>query len=704
LNHRHGDRNRACTCNIIPPYILEAITRNGTPSQRALAQQTLILDAQIRSQRAIRSQARPADLQAVAVAHKNRLVHTAANTVSLPGTLVRSEGHGPSGDISVDEAYDGLGASFDFYWDVYRRNSFDNHGSDLIATVHYGNPYNNASWGSSQIRFGDGDPTIFNRFTFAIDVIGHELTHGVTGSRLDYQDQSGALNESVSDVFGSLVKQHSLGQTADQADWLIGAGMFAAGIHGVAFRSMRAPGTAYDDPLIGKDRQPDHMSRYDPIVDDHGGVHINSGIPNKAFFLAATALGGNAWEVAGNIWYRTLFDSRLSPAAKFQDFATISARIAHTLHGASARTKVVRAWHEVGVDGDTVHFERSRPLRAPTAVGAPSGIVFRALGATNVVYRDAQGRLHELWQQGSASGTSNLTQLADNAIRASGDPRSFIATTDGLLVSLYRGTDEHVHSLHWSTGAVGRDALSGPVNAPRAAGNPVGYVQKDGTNVVIYRSGDGHLHTLFWTGPNRPGHEDLTAPSGARPAAGDPAPYINTSTGENIVAYRGTDGHIHTIFWTTGAAGHDDLSGSAHSPLAAGDPLAYYTAHNDAHQVTYRSHDGHLHELWWTGNNPVNHWDLTAAAGGAPSAATEPAGYYSIGTNTKHVFYRSADGHLHEIWWIPGGGIPTQLDLTLEAFAPLATDKPAAFTVEGPNTHHVIFRGTDGHIHEIRWT
>ena len=89
----------------------------------------------------------------------------------------------------------------------------------------------------------------------------------------------------MSDVFGSLVKQRSLGQTAAQADWLIGAGLLAAGINGVALRSMKAPGTAYDDPLIGKDPQPDHMSRYDSRTLDNGGVHINSGIPNKAFVL-----------------------------------------------------------------------------------------------------------------------------------------------------------------------------------------------------------------------------------------------------------------------------------------------------------------------------------------------------------------------------------------------------------------------------------
>src|SRR4029453_7260656 len=228
-----------------------------------------------------------------------------------------------------------------------------------------------------------------------------------------------------------------------------------------------------------------------------------------------------------------------------------------------------------------VYRERTRPFNGPKAAGAPSGIVFRALGVTNVVYRDAEGCLHELWQQGAGSGTSNLTSLADNAIRAAGDPTgdpsSYIDTMEGLEVALYRGTDGHVHSVYWSTGAVGRDALSGTAGAPRAAGKPVGYVGKDGFKHVIYRSGDGHLHELWWTGSNPPGHGDLTAVSGTPTAAGDPAPYINTNTGENIVAYRGSDWHIHTLYWSTVAVGHDNLPAAPAAPTAAGKRVTSHT-------------------------------------------------------------------------------------------------------------------------------
>ena len=137
-------------------------------------------------------------------------------------------------------------------------------------------------WNGSQMLYGDGDNSIFIDFTKGNDVIGHELTHGVTQyeANLTYSQQLGALNESVSDVFGSLLEQYHLQQTAGDADWLIGQGLLTANVKGIALRSMKAPGTAYDDPVLGKDPQPAHMKDYVNTVSDNGGVHINSGIPN----------------------------------------------------------------------------------------------------------------------------------------------------------------------------------------------------------------------------------------------------------------------------------------------------------------------------------------------------------------------------------------------------------------------------------------
>jgi Zn-dependent metalloprotease len=288
---------------------------------------------------------------------KQRNIYSAENKQRLPGTLVRKEGDPQTNDPAVDEAYDGLGATYDLFLEEYGRNSIDNRGMALDATVHFGMDYDNAFWNGSQMVFGDGDGVLFNRFTIAVDVTGHELTHGVTqhSAGLIYWGQPGALNESASDVFGSLVKQRSLNQTADQADWLIGEGLLVpdptGGGRRDALRSMKAPGTAYDDPVLGKDPQPAHMRDFVRTFQDNGGVHINSGIPNHAFYLAATKIGGNAWKQAGKIWYTTL-TTATRPLSRFQNFAVATARTAQSLYGAnSAEYHAVReAWSEVGIN------------------------------------------------------------------------------------------------------------------------------------------------------------------------------------------------------------------------------------------------------------------------------------------------------------------------------------------------------------------
>ncbi|NML13610.1 M4 family metallopeptidase [Azohydromonas caseinilytica] len=351
LPHRHS-----IFC-IIPPYVLDQIAQRGSPSQRAAALRTKSVDNTFRAMRlsgqASRAAAQRRMPSLATEAQKRRTIYTAAHSESLPGTLVRGEGQAPSGDPAVDEAYDGLGATFDLFADVFERNSIDDAGMALDATVHFGQDYNNAFWNSQQMVFGDGDGELFNRFTIALDVIGHELAHGVTEdeARLQYLNQAGALNESMSDVFGSLVKQYALRQTADQADWLIGAGLLAPGIQGVALRSMKAPGTAFADPLLGEDPQPAHMRDFVHTFEDYGGVHINSGIPNHAFFQVASRLGGHAWEHAGRIWYEALRDPRVRPYSGFRAFARVTRDVASRLYGFNSpqRQAVHEGWAEVGI-------------------------------------------------------------------------------------------------------------------------------------------------------------------------------------------------------------------------------------------------------------------------------------------------------------------------------------------------------------------
>lgn len=355
--HRH---NRPMNC-IVPPHMLETIAANGTPAQRDMAVQTLVASAEMRGRRLALSDYIPAAMRQAVPGGKSRFVYDAKNGLSLPGTLVRQEGDAPTADAAVNEAYDGSGATYDLYKDVYNRDSIDGSGMQLKSTVHYRKGYDNAFWNGEQMVYGDGDEDLpekdrlFNRFTISIDIIGHELTHGVTQfeAKLVYSNQPGALNESMSDVFGSLVKQRVRNQTAAQADWIIGEGLFTPNVNGVGIRSMKEPGTAYNDPVLGKDPQPAHMKDYVNTTSDNGGVHINSGIPNRAFYITAMELGGYAWEKAGQIWYVTLRD-KLGANSQFQDCANLTYLTAGGLFGSGSleQLAVKKGWADVGITVD----------------------------------------------------------------------------------------------------------------------------------------------------------------------------------------------------------------------------------------------------------------------------------------------------------------------------------------------------------------
>jgi len=378
-NHNHRDPIHC----ILPPHVLKQISANGSDTQKQWALDTINASSILRAERMKMAEFKvvfaPAAMMA-ATGGKERIVYTAKNGSSLPGTVVRKEGDAPVADVAVNEAYDGSGWTYDLYKDIYGRNSIDNNGLRIDSTVHYQKNYDNAFWDGKQMVYGDGDGQLFNRFTISIDVMGHELTHGVTQyeASLNYSQQPGALNESMSDVFGSLVKQYSLKQSAADADWLIGAGLLASGVNGVALRSMKAPGTAYNDPVLGKDPQPATMSDYVNTSSDNGGVHINSGIPNHAFYLVATEIGGNAWEKAGNIWYVTLRD-KLKATSNFQDCADLTYQTAADLYGAGSleQQAVQKGWAGVGISvGGT-------PTPTPTPTPAPGclGSLLKLIGA-----------------------------------------------------------------------------------------------------------------------------------------------------------------------------------------------------------------------------------------------------------------------------------------------------------------------------------
>ncbi|QWT23851.1 M4 family metallopeptidase [Subtercola sp. PAMC28395] len=367
--------------SIVPPYLLAKIAQadeHGMAVAAAAARRALEGTEPLHEERRLHATevqhfsastphskgdpaARPVVHAVPPVVH--RTISDAQGAERLPGRIVRHEGESATADVAVTEAYDGLGATFTLFSQVFGRDSIDGRGLPLLATVHYGRGYDNAYWDGERMVFGDGDGEVFGRFTSSVSVIGHELAHGVTqfSSGLAYEGQSGALNESFSDVMGVLVEQHQNNQTAAEASWLVGEGLFTPAVQGKALRSMTAPGTAYDDDVLGKDPQPADMAHYVKTTDDNGGVHLNSGIPNRAFALTALELGGFAWQRAGQIWYDTMTAAgapagsvapTLLPAkADFATFAAATVTAATLRYGAASpeAEAVGAAWVKVGV-------------------------------------------------------------------------------------------------------------------------------------------------------------------------------------------------------------------------------------------------------------------------------------------------------------------------------------------------------------------
>lgn len=338
--------------HFLPPFIVRRLTESESLDTQRLAVQAGDLDKTLRTERLT---AIPHQMltQLIAIAAEKRTVYSSGNQTVLPGTLLWSEGLAPGTDVSAREAFDRVGVTYDFYKDIFSRQSVDGNGLPLVLSVHYGSGYCNALWNGSQMVFGDGDGKHFNAFTNDVDVIAHELTHGVVQytCELAYQDEPGALNEHLADAFGTMVKQRALGHDVSQASWLIGEGIFKGAPPGAALRSLRDPGHAFNLPLVGKDPQVAAMADFQHLApdDDFGGVHINSGIPNKAFYLAAMTAGGHSWETLGPVWYAAITSGDVSANSSFADFAGATIAAARRISSSQVRNAIAQAWEQVGI-------------------------------------------------------------------------------------------------------------------------------------------------------------------------------------------------------------------------------------------------------------------------------------------------------------------------------------------------------------------
>ncbi|KAF4447551.1 hypothetical protein F53441_8935 [Fusarium austroafricanum] len=375
-------RTYSQTKQIIPPQILRSALELGDESQRTRAKRSLDhLEHIIGKVRGSSGSTGASDGQEPGSAAHESLtaltganeppyravydIHQSANEGQLPSELIRDNGiksdkdsgdtnskDKASKDKAVNQAFDNVGLVLGFYKKFFKWLSIDNKDADVISTVHFGKQYENAFWDPEKLQmvFGDGGEFL-NNFTGCIDVIGHELTHAITEhtSPLDYYGQASALNEHISDVFGIMVKQRVQDEQSDAADWLIGEDCILPDVKGTALRSMKEPGTAYDDPIFGKDPQVANMKQFKTTFEDNGGVHIFSGIPNRAFYLASISFGGYSWEKAGKIWWAALRSGKIPPRSTFEQFAHVTIDCAQELYGAAAAKKIKKSWQDVGV-------------------------------------------------------------------------------------------------------------------------------------------------------------------------------------------------------------------------------------------------------------------------------------------------------------------------------------------------------------------
>lgn len=269
------------------------------------------------------------------------------------GYQARIENSRPVGDDDIDRSYDLAGMVYDYYREVHGRDSIDDEGMTLISRVHFrADPpraFNSAFWDGGQMTYGGGDQLYFNSFVHPF-VAGHEFTHGVTHATADFfpWGEAATLNEHVSDAFAAIIEMRAGNLSVENYHWIAVKGIHREGIKSVGLRSMLNPGTAFDDPRIGKDRQPAHMRDYVQTSEDNGGAHINNGIPNRAFALACLYTGGFAWDQMQHIWYRARnFADRKSTFASFAGKTIIACeQLAMNNH----KDALMRAWREVGVE------------------------------------------------------------------------------------------------------------------------------------------------------------------------------------------------------------------------------------------------------------------------------------------------------------------------------------------------------------------
>jgi Zn-dependent metalloprotease len=346
-------RAMSCTCFIIPADVLARLAGDKKlppDTRKALVDSARISDAmrKLRVQNTLLS-AVAQDINhgfGVQVAPVPKVLVDDCNKKQLlPGTPVASPK--TSKDKTAQRAFVEATSVARFYKQVFGRNSVDDAGLTLLSSVHFGVNYNNAFWNGQQMVYGDGDGKVFTDFTGGNDVIGHELTHGVTqySLQLAYTGDAGGLNESVSDCFGSMFRQWEANQDVTKADWLIGSDLMGAAAKAKGYTCLRDMSNPASKKALAA--QPAKYSQLTPGMDPH----YTSGPPNLAFYTACMKQGGKSWDRIGQVWYAALTTSGVNPTMTMPQFAARTRQVATQLYPKepTVTAAVDAGWKAVGL-------------------------------------------------------------------------------------------------------------------------------------------------------------------------------------------------------------------------------------------------------------------------------------------------------------------------------------------------------------------
>ncbi len=352
------------------------------------------------------------------------------------------------------------------------------------------------------------------------------------------------------------------------------------------------------------------------------------------------------------------------------------------------------------------HWHLGRLTQAtggPLASSDPCAYVFDAQATQHAVYVGS-GHMQELWWDAANGWHIEDLSAATGAPAPSGTPCGYTFAAQSTQHVFYRGSNGKVYELWWDAANGWHiEDLSAATGAPLAVGDPSAYVfNAQGTQHVLFRDGDGHVRELWWDAGGGWHLEDLSIATGAPPAAGNPCGYVFDAQGTQHVVFRDGAGHIRELWWDAASGWHlEDLTAATGAPLSSSDPTAYVFSAQSTQHVIFRSADGHIHELWWDAGAGWHHGDLSAATS-APIASSAPAAYVFDAQGSQHVIYRGSDNRIHELWWDTAAGWHIE-DLSLATGAPPAAGDPTGYVFAAQNTQHIIYRSSGGEVVELWW-